>query len=376
VGSIRFRDFIIPATIRSTFLKLMMSLSKDLKNTNVMDLLGDLPYKTAIINQALHQLALEAGKLPQVRDILLNTDMVSIFDTLRQSDQGKKFLEKIHSFLNEHGARTMKMYLPFSNRSWLEAPATLLATIAVLLRSNKSRAESNVCHPDIRQDLANRIPGWLRPRFIATLEQFRLGHIARESTLYTIEEGFLQARRGVDEAARRLKSTGALSQLDMVVYLTLHELYDALWGKQTPAQIAELTQRRKQARPQAMNIWRGQWQATKSTSNNATLKGLSGSSGFAMGTVRVISGPPEFGKLKPGDVLVCPYTDPAWTPLFTLACAVVSDTGGPLSHAAIVAREYGIPAVLGTQNATLVLKDGEQISVDGNSGEVRAIKYT
>jgi pyruvate,water dikinase len=125
-----------------------------------------------------------------------------------------------------------------------------------------------------------------------------------------------------------------------------------------------------------MNIWRGQWQARKSTPNNETLKGLSGSSGFAMGTVRVISGPDEFGKLKSGDVLVCPYTDPAWTPLFTLACAVVSDTGGPLSHAAIVAREYGIPAVLGTQNATLVLKDGEQISVDGNSGEVRAIKYT
>jgi pyruvate,water dikinase len=95
-----------------------------------------------------------------------------------------------------------------------------------------------------------------------------------------------------------------------------------------------------------------------------------------MGTVRVISGPAEFGKLKSGDVLVCPYTDPAWTPLFTLACAVVSDTGGPLSHAAIVAREYGIPAVLGTQNATLVLKDGEHISVDGNSGEVRAIEQT
>jgi pyruvate,water dikinase len=125
-----------------------------------------------------------------------------------------------------------------------------------------------------------------------------------------------------------------------------------------------------------MNIWRGQWQTKNSTSNNATLKGLSGSSGFAMGTVRVISGPAEFGKLKSGDVLVCPYTDPAWTPLFTLACAVVSDTGGPLSHAAIVAREYGIPAVLGTQNATLVFKDGEQISVDGNSGEVRAIEQT
>ncbi|RJP48685.1 MAG: hypothetical protein C4557_12460 [Anaerolineaceae bacterium] len=90
------------------------------------------------------------------------------------------------------------------------------------------------------------------------------------------------------------------------------------------------------------------------SSNDAALKGLSGSPGLAARTVKVISGPAEFDKLEAGDVLVCPYTDPAWTPLFTLACAVVSDTGGPLSHAAIVAREYGIPAVLGTPMRVLV----------------------
>lgn len=84
----------------------------------------------------------------------------------------------------------------------------------------------------------------------------------------------------------------------------------------------------------------------------------------------MITGPAEFGKLQQGDILVCSFTDPAWTPLFSLASGVVSDTGGPLSHAAIVAREYGIPAVLGTQTATQQLRDGDVVTVDGHTGRV------
>jgi phosphoenolpyruvate synthase/pyruvate phosphate dikinase len=78
----------------------------------------------------------------------------------------------------------------------------------------------------------------------------------------------------------------------------------------------------------------------------------------------------EFGKLRTGDVLVAPVTNPAWTPLFQRAVAVVVDTGGTASHAAIVAREYGIPAVMGTMNGTRDLKDGQWIRVDGSRGLV------
>jgi rifampicin phosphotransferase len=109
-----------------------------------------------------------------------------------------------------------------------------------------------------------------------------------------------------------------------------------------------------------------------STVNGTDLvQGTAGSPGLATGPVRIVHGAGDFGKLRPGDVLVCPFTDPAWTPLFSLAAAVVADTGGPLSHAAIVAREYGIPAVLGTENATTLLKDGDFVTVDGNEGVVR-----
>ena len=92
--------------------------------------------------------------------------------------------------------------------------------------------------------------------------------------------------------------------------------------------------------------------------------------GRITGPVRLVRGPEDFERMEPGDVLVSPITTPAWTPLFAMAAAVVTDVGGPLSHSSIVAREYGIPAVLGTGIATRRLRDGMLVSVDGTRGTV------
>ncbi len=92
------------------------------------------------------------------------------------------------------------------------------------------------------------------------------------------------------------------------------------------------------------------------------LAGLPASPGRASGPVRVIRTPEEFDRLQPGDVLVAPATTPAWTPLFARAAAVVTDTGSPLAHASLAAREYGIPAVVGTGNATARLQDGQIVT--------------
>jgi pyruvate,water dikinase len=90
------------------------------------------------------------------------------------------------------------------------------------------------------------------------------------------------------------------------------------------------------------------------------------------GAVRVVREPSEFGTLRQGEILVCPATNPSWTPLFQRAAAVVVDSGGLGSHAAIVAREYGIPAIMGTGRGTSVLTNGQQVIVDGGSGRVMA----
>ncbi|MGH3673820.1 MAG: PEP-utilizing enzyme, partial [Pseudonocardiaceae bacterium] len=87
----------------------------------------------------------------------------------------------------------------------------------------------------------------------------------------------------------------------------------------------------------------------------------------------VLTGPQDFGRMRPGDVLVASITTPAWTSLFAMASAVVTDIGGPLSHSSIVAREYGIPAVLGTGVATRRIQDGQSVRVDGDSGTVTLI---
>jgi len=100
------------------------------------------------------------------------------------------------------------------------------------------------------------------------------------------------------------------------------------------------------------------------------LRGVSGSPGRVTGQARVIQGPEEFHRLQKGDILIAPITNPVWTPLFAIASGVVTEVGGILSHGAIVAREYGIPAVMSIAGATHTVPDGQTITVDGNKGIV------
>ncbi|MBD7951666.1 PEP/pyruvate-binding domain-containing protein [Oerskovia rustica] len=104
--------------------------------------------------------------------------------------------------------------------------------------------------------------------------------------------------------------------------------------------------------------------------DGSLLRGTAGSTGVATGPARIVRGPADFSRVRPGDVLVCPFTDPAWTPLLRIAAGVVTETGGVLSHAAIVARERRIPAVVGVTGATGLIADGSLVTVDGEAGTV------
>lgn len=130
--------------------------------------------------------------------------------------------------------------------------------------------------------------------------------------------------------------------------------------------------RRQEKFPLATRVW----EASKLLVFDAKgdlLKGVSGSAGSVVGRVCIIRNTDEFYKMQKGDILVCHLTDPEWTPLFKLASGVVADTGAALSHAAIVAREFNIPAVLGVGFATSRFKDGDMIQVDGDQGIVRGL---
>jgi pyruvate,water dikinase len=115
----------------------------------------------------------------------------------------------------------------------------------------------------------------------------------------------------------------------------------------------------------------GSWMPAGSQHQSGdVIKGAGASSGRVTAPARVLRGPEDFGLMQPGEVLVARITTPAWTPLFAMASAVVTDVGGPLSHSSIVAREYGIPAVLGTGVATQRLAAVQQVTVDGDAGTV------
>ena len=120
-----------------------------------------------------------------------------------------------------------------------------------------------------------------------------------------------------------------------------------------------------------MDSFAWMYPAKESQAPGNVLTGTAGSGGVVSGIARVLAGPADFAAFAPGEILVASITTPAYTPLFAMAAGVVTDIGGVLSHGSIVAREYGIPAVLGVGVATRRIRTGDLITVDGGAGTVR-----
>ncbi|MDB5101915.1 MAG: phosphoenolpyruvate synthase [Cyanobacteria bacterium RYN_339] len=209
-----------------------------------------------------------------------------------------------------------------------------------------------------REALA-RVGPWKRPLLRLLLNRARAFAAIREPALAELALGWPQLRA-------QLVRLGALLGLGERVFDCT---WDELKAGRPPA--ADVLAERAAARVQASDyqpplIIGG----APSRSGGRTIAGTPASPGRVTGIARVITGPADFDQLGPGEILVAPATTPAWTPLFHRALAVVTDVGGPLSHGSIVAREFRIPAVLGTESATRRVKSGDVITVDGDLGVV------
>ncbi|WP_214402894.1 PEP/pyruvate-binding domain-containing protein [Pseudonocardia lacus] len=211
----------------------------------------------------------------------------------------------------------------------------------------------------------------------------------REDALADMGLAWPPMRRMLRELGRRLVADGVVTAVDDVFWLRHDELRGAIDGSAIdgsapdglPAAIDErrmLWRGRKRAtapqmlpRSELAERWlRGVLPAGDQNQTGATIRGVAGGSGAVTAPARVLTGPADFAAMRPGEALVARITTPAWTSLFTMAAAVVTDVGGPLSHSSIVAREYGIPAVLGTGSATARIRTGQQVRVDGDAGTV------
>jgi phosphohistidine swiveling domain-containing protein len=192
-------------------------------------------------------------------------------------------------------------------------------------------------------------------------------------------------RRGLLRIGEALSARGVIAEPDDVFFLTRPEALSAL-GEGDPSTIVGVSGRRSTREEQARlvpplvvgrvnRMLRWYWESFPrffggSRSDHALVSGSPASPGRATGPVRVVRGPHQFDELQRGEILVAPLTAPAWTPLFTRAAAVVTDVGSAASHASIIAREYGIPAVVGCGDATARLRTGIRVTVDGGTGNV------
>jgi len=192
-------------------------------------------------------------------------------------------------------------------------------------------------------------------------------------------------RRAVFRIGKALADRGVIAEPDDVFFLTRAEALDTLRGGRLSPTVdvpGRRSLRTEQARlvpprlvgrvnPLLEKLWDSFPRLIGAVrSNDALLSGVPASPGRGTGPVRVIRGAEEFDHLQPGEILVAPLTAPAWTPLFTRAAAVVTDVGSAASHASIIAREYGIPAVVGCGDATARLRTGMRVTVDGTAGNV------
>jgi pyruvate,water dikinase len=263
-------------------------------------------------------------------------------------------LPEFRAFLAEHGHRESTSPLLVTAPTWGEAPQIVVDLIMVLTAAPPSRAERP------------RVEG-LSPRMQRWVERARAGMAFREDTHYEFTRPLPILRGALLEIGSRLVADGVLDEVEDVFHLRLEELEAG-----PDPRLRELALARAARRDELAGVRMIDPRAVFPAADlgDALAAGQPASGGRATGPVRIIRGPEEFGRLQPGDVLVCPYTNPSWTPLFQRAAAVVVDSGGIGSHAAIVAREYGIPAIMGTAVGTTVLHDGQIVTVDGDTGRV------
>jgi pyruvate,water dikinase len=309
--------------------------------------------------------------------------------------------ELLQAYLDEVGYRLVSGY-DVADKYALEMPEMLVGTIFGAVDT----ADRHADFAERRDALRAKAPGAHRQEFDELLEEARFIHRLRdERGMYNDCWGVGLARRAVLEAGRRLKDMGVLSDAALAINASHDEIISLLRGgtqpdaeelrrRQTwrdtktvvdaPAFLgpepkgpppAEWLPRKAQANARAVDtVIREIFKVSAQKAPPKAVAGLPVHPGIYEGTARIVSGPQDFNRLQQGDVLVTRNTGPAFNVVLPLLGGIVTDRGGQLSHAAIVAREYGIPAVVGTREATTIFADGVQVRVNGNTGVVELVE--
>jgi pyruvate,water dikinase len=297
--------------------------------------------------------------------------------------------QRFHRHLDEFGRTAYEF--DFAHPTPQETPGPMLDTLKAFLTGKagnpyQRQAEAIENREQATKAVLDRV-GWpRRSLFLKLLRWAQDTGPMREDSIFDMGMGHPLVRRMAAELGRRFVAGGAIEQAGDIYWLEkaeVEELIAALErGLPLPDFAGRIPARKKQWQaalkisPPVMLPEKSFWskfihgREAEKKDGKVVLKGVGTSGGLVTARASVLFGPEDFGQLKPGDVLVAVTTTPAWTPLFALASAVVTDIGGPLSHSSIVAREYGIPAVMAARSATRSIQTGQVVTVDGNTGTV------
>lgn len=333
--------------------------------------------RTSLANHALERLADQVRTDEDLRQSFTRLEPAELLRRISDDPGFAEFNRNFRAFLHEYGHRETVSVVLSSSPTWSDAPDVVLGLVKALLGQRRPEVDQTgdalrelAAHPALRN-------GWLRRHVLAAVNNAKTGTAFREDSHFYITMLLPTLRRSLLEMGERLRAAGVLDEAADVFHLRLEELSAMDDGGALPAEdrdrhrktvLARADKRRELDRFPLLDL--NALFADRKPDSGALLTGRAASRGTATARVRIIAGPSDFGKLQSGEIMVCPYTNPSWTPLFQRAAAVVVDTGGLGSHAAIVAREYGIPAVMGTRNGTRTLTDGQRITVDGTTGRV------
>ena len=349
--------------------------------------------------KSLYDLGMWCGEHPKLAATLLDTPSERTLELLRMEEPPVGMSETVwddwrlrfQAHLDSYGYAVYN--LDFVNPVPADDPAPLFDTLKFYLRGQGQNPHERQRRMVRRREEATKAvlerldPA--RGRLIGRLLRWAQDAApVREDALADVGLAWPVMRRMLLELGRRLVEAGAVEKPADVFWLRWDELEDKAGsldaGATQLASLADSVEQRKmlwrgqrrvtppQLLPKAswIKVFEGLMPAASEDQTGDTIKGIAASGGQVTAAARVLSGPEDFGQMQPGEVLVAGITTPAWTSLFAMASAVVTDVGGPLSHSSIVAREYDIPAVLGTGVATRRIRSGQRIQVDGDAGTV------
>ncbi len=339
---------------------------------------------------------------------LADAETRSIVPKLQQSDKGKEWLERFVTYLetDEVGGWRMRRMNDLTEPYWLEDPDTPIGVIRNHLRKGGDDVQGKVIGDLTRkreQAIAaflGRVPPAERATFQGLIYLAgKAGSYSEEHDLYCELISHSLLRRGYLAMGRRLASSGTIDQPEDVFMLNPDEI-DRVMMVPERHDLRFITRRRRaawedwQARPNpplvtdrasleeavamdllpsrdpiAIKIVVGELPEPK-PELGANLFGICGCPGEAEGPARLVLTYEDLKQVQPGEIIVCPGTNPAWTPVFGIVSAVITDRGGTLSHAAIVGREYAVPTIVNTFEATAQIKTGQRLRVNAKEGAI------